>query len=424
MNDSGFINDYMEKKHCRVCKSTALTTYLDLGKMPLVNSYVESANDNIPCNRYPLAINYCSECSMSQLSIVVDPSIMFKNYFYRSSISQTFVNHCAEYAENSARRFSFKDTDLIIDIASNDGACLREFKKQGVRVLGVDPAENLAKIAIESGVPTVAKFWNAETAGQIHTEYGKAKMITAMNVFAHVDDLDSFLAGINTLLDDDGVFAIECPYMFNFMTNTEFDTTYHEHLSYFLLKPIMHLVKQHDMEVFDVLTVNIHGGSLRVYVKKKSSKAWDICYQNIDKLLLMEEETGFHKTEKYIHFSVAVKKIRDDMIRLIKSIKAEGGKIAAYGASAKGNILSNYCGFGKLDIDYIIDDTPEKQGCLAPGHHIPIVAFDKLTKEPPEYLILLAWNFSRELMNKTIKYQKQGGKYIIPIPQVKVVPEE
>ncbi|MCW9023540.1 MAG: class I SAM-dependent methyltransferase [Gammaproteobacteria bacterium] len=418
-----FTNGYKELDHCRVCKNTDLTTYLDLGNMPLVNSYVTADDDEKPCDRYPLAINYCPECSMSQLSIVVDPSIMFKNYFYRSSISQTFVNHCAEYAENSARRFSFRESDLVVDIASNDGACLREFKKQGVKVLGVDPAENLAKIAIESGVPTVAKFWNADTAKQLLADHGKAKMITAMNVFAHVDDLDSFLTGVNTLLDDDGVFAIECPYMFNFMTNTEFDTTYHEHLSYFLLKPIKHLVERHGFEVFDVMTMNIHGGSIRVYVKKKTSKAWDICYQNIDKLLLMEEETGFHKLNTYMHFSEAVKNIKEDMVNLIRSLKAEGKKIAAYGASAKGNILSNYCGLGKSDIDYIIDDTPEKQGYLAPGHHIPIVAFEQLKKDPPDFLILLAWNFSHELMNKTSAYQGEGGKYIIPIPQVKIVPE-
>lgn len=416
-----FVDGYYELDRCRVCESAGLIKFLDLGQMPLANSYVSSVDAAKECVRYPLAINYCKNCSMSQLSLVVDPSIMFKKYFYRSSISRTFVKHCAELAKNSLQRFNFSASDLVVDIASNDGACLREFQRTGVNVLGVDPAENLAKMAIESGVHTIAKFWNEETAKEVRNEYGGAKMITAMNVFAHVGDLGSFLKGIDILLQDDGIFLIECPYMVNFIKNTEFDTAYHEHLSYFLLKPIMVLMRKHELEVFDAGLLDIHGGTIRIYVQRKGNGSNQIRHDVIEKLLDAENDMGLCDVNTYLKYSDKVHKIRDTMINTIQELKAKGKVIAAYGASAKGNILSNYCGFGRDDIEYIVDDTPEKQGLLAPGHHIPIVSSKVLEECHPDYLILLAWNFSKELMEKTAGFRGRGGKYIIPIPEVKIV---
>jgi SAM-dependent methyltransferase len=391
--------------------------------MPLANSYVSTVDAAKECARYPLVINYCKNCSMSQLSLVVDPSIMFKKYFYRSSISRTFIKHCAELARESSQRFGFSAGDLVVDIASNDGACLREFKKTGTKVLGIDPAENLAKIAIESGVHTIARFWNEETAKEARNDHGSARMITAMNVFAHVDDLGSFLKGVNILLQDNGIFLIECPYMANFIKNTEFDTTYHEHLSYFPLKPIMVLMSKYELEVFDAKLLNIHGGTIRIYVQKRGRGSSRVRHDVIESLLNVEKHMGLYDVNTYLKFSDKVRRIRTTLISTIQELKSKKKKIAAYGASAKGNILSNYCGFGKNDIEYIIDDTPEKQGLLAPGHHIPIVSARMLEEYPPDYLILLAWNFSKELMEKTAIFRSNGGKYIIPIPEVKIIPK-
>ena len=421
MHSIGSENDFKQLTKCRICGNTNLERYLDLGDMPLVNNYVSKEDDDIECPRYPLQIDYCTECSMSQLSIVVNPSVLFKNYFYRSSVSKTFIQHCSDLAEASVERFKLSSKDLIVDIASNDGANLQQFKKYKLNVLGVDPAENLATIANENGIPTVPKFWNSKTAEEVYETYGKASMITAMNVFAHVDDLDSFLKGVNILLDSDGVFILECPYMMDFMEKTEFDTTYHEHLSYFLLKPIMHLMSKYDLDVFDVERVSIHGGTIRVFIKKKASKKWPVQNKTINAILDKERNSRLYDSKTYENFSTSVIKIKDDMQSTIKELKSKGKHIAAYGASAKGNILSNFCRLGKEDIDYIVDDTPEKQGCLSPGHHIPIVSSSILLESPPDYLLLLAWNFAEELIEKTAEFKKNGGKYIIPIPKVEVL---
>jgi dTDP-4-dehydrorhamnose reductase len=418
---SGFFDHYKVLTECRICKGTNLVPYLDLGKIPLVNSYVRKEDVEKADPRFPLQIMFCNNCALSQLSVVVDPKVMYTDYFYRSSISRTFREHCFELAKDSVNKHKFSKNDLIIDIASNDGCALKEFKKFDVRVLGVDPAKNLAEIAIKDGIPTIAEFWNEETAKKILEQYGEASMITAMNVFAHVDNVDSFLNGVNILLKGSGIFMVEFPYLLNFVNKNEFDTSYHEHLSYFLVKPLIQLFKRHGMEIFDIKKFTIHGGSIRVFVKKETNQATKSDTDSIKWLLELEKDLGLYDIKTYLKFSNDVEKIKSDLVDLLKKLKAQGKTIAAYGASAKGNVLSNYCGVGADLISYVVDDTPEKQGHYTPGNHIPIVDSSHLKTEKPDYLLLFAWNFAEELMAKTKDYKNAGGRYIIPIPNVTIV---
>lgn len=413
--------DFRKLTECRICKGGPLASYLNLGRIPLVNSYVSPSENEREDRRFPLEILYCRDCSLSQLSIVVHPGIIYKNYCYRSSISQTFTIHCRELAQEAARRFHLTEKDLVIDIASNDGCALKEFKKLGARVLGVDPAQNLARIAVAEGIPTLPRFWKPETARRIAQEEGLASIITAMNVFAHVDDLDDFLDGIQTALKEDGIFIIEVPYLLNFVNKTEFDTSYHEHLSYFLVKPLIRLFERHRMKIFDIKQFTIHGGSIRIFAKKEGNADIPVNRDPIQWLVELESDLGLHDLSTYLNFSRHVEKIKTDLMELLVRLKNQGKRIAAYGASAKGNVLSNYCGIGKNLIDYIVDDTPEKQGFLTPGNHIPIVDSGYLKNQKPDYLLLFAWNFAEELMQKTKEYQAAGGRYIIPIPNVRIL---
>ena len=417
----GMNSAYRELNQCRVCGSHDLFPYLDLGNMPLVNSYVDKQDGDQKDPRFPLKINFCTHCATSQLSIVVDPKIMFKNYFYRSSISKTFMDHCRDYARHVTKRFEMNSEDLVIDIASNDGAALSMFKKFGVRVLGVDPAENLAAIAEKKGIETHPDFWSPDVAKMLKDKHGPAKFVTGSNVFAHVDDVSSFLKGVTTILSEDGVFAIEVPYAATFLENTEFDTTYHEHLSYFLLKPLIQLFAQVGLEVFDVQSFKIHGGTIRVYAKRKGCQKYQVEHENIDSFLDHEMELGLHDKSAYMQFSRQVADIKKNLSELLRDLKAKGKTVAAYGASAKGNVLMNYCELDSEMIDFIVDDTPEKQGYLSPGNHIPIVPASMIAERRPDYLLLLAWNFSKELMAKTRSYQEAGGRYIVPIPELKVI---
>ena len=406
---------------CRICGGGNLRLYLDLGNLPLVNSYVSPSKSGTPDPRYPLQLLFCNDCALSQLSIVVSPEAMYENYRYRSSIATTFVEHCAEFAQHSVHTFGLGADSLVVDIASNDGCALSEFKHLGVRVLGVDPAKNLAELATQRGIPTLAEFWSAATARTIVERYGQARFVSAMNVFAHVDDVHAFLEALKIVLHPHGVAAIEVPYLLNFVNKNEFDTVYHEHLSYFLVKPLLRLAEAHGLEVFDIKKLVIHGGAIRVYLKRHENQSIRVERDAIRWLLELEKDLGLYEVETYLNFSRDVERIRQELVALVRRLKSQDKVIAAYGASAKGTVLTNFCGIGAAEISYIMDDTPEKQGCLAPETHIPIVPSSYLATHKPDYLLLLAWNFADELMQRTQAYQQAGGKYIIPIPNVRIV---
>jgi SAM-dependent methyltransferase len=421
MNDDGFAKGYKEISECRICKGTRLQQYVNLEYMPLVNHYVKPDYQSQKDEVYPLRVNYCLDCSLSQLSIVLDPAKLFTYYAYRSSISGEFSKHCQLLAENAKKRFDLRSNELALDIGSNDGSMLYQFKQLGIQVLGIEPAKNLAQLAVQRSIPTIAEFWNVKTANHLRSKNKAAKLITAMNVFAHVHDLDEFLMGINIALDDEGIFILEFPWLLKLIEQVEFDTIYHEHLSYFLLKPLIHLFNRHSLTVIDVEVYAIHGGSLRLYLKKQTSTKWESHTRNIDSILKMEEEAGLYHWDAYANFFQKIVTIRNNLCDLIHHLKSQGKKIVTYGASAKGCILTNFCNFGREDINYIIDDTPEKKNYLSPGTHLPIVSVESLLQDKPDYILILAWNFSSEIIKKVRDLNIYSGSYIIPIPEIQIV---
>lgn len=400
---------YREVKSCRICHSVKLKKYLDLGEQPLVNSLVENAR------KYPLQVLFCEECNLSQLSIVVNPEILYKDYPYHSSVSKTFQDHCRGMAIEAKSYLSNDCTPMVIDIASNDGCLLEQFKKEGYYVMGVEPANNLADEANKKGIQTVNAFWDKETSLRVPA----VEVMTATNVFAHVDDIRSFLKHVKDKLQvhSKGIFIVEFPYLPNLIEGNQFDTIYHEHLSYFLLKPIKILFDSCGMNIFRVDKLNIHGGSIRVWA---STCQRDI-EPSVQDVLDEEEKNGYYNINTYLDFSNNVEYVKRQLKKTLEDVALGFGVVMGYGASAKGAMLLNVCGIEKHHIHSIVDETPDKIGKVIPGIGIPIVGFDNFDVVQPDYIILLAWNFKKELMLKTINHQVNRGQYIIPIPKVEII---
>lgn len=402
--------------HCRVCGNTDLVKYLDLGMLPLANNLASSAADAIAMERFPMQVMFCQECSLSQLSVVIDPGELFSHYTYRSSINKGYVRHCREMAREVTKLLQIRPDDLVVDIAGNDGALLAEFRDElGVRVLNVDPAANISTIAEARGISTINKFWSMEVAEEILDQSGRPKLITATNVFAHVDDIRGFLAAARQCLHEKGALMLEFPYAMDMLENRQFDTIYFEHLSYVLIGPVTRLAAMEGMQVFDVQKQAIHGGTVRVFL---SIEAAHEIRPSVAEFIGREEEGGFRELATYRQWSFDIDALIDDLGRQLRILKAQGEKIAAFAASAKGNTLLNACRIDTGTMDYIVDDTPEKIGRYSPGTGIPIVDRTVLAEEPPDYLVILAWNFAREIIETTADF---AGKYIIPIPAFKVV---
>ena len=408
-----------EVSSCRVCGSSDLVKYLDLGLLPLANNLAATASDAKAMRRYPMQVQYCRDCSLSQLTVVIDPREMYSNYAYRSSISQAYIDHCRAMAKSLRDSLGLKEGDLVVDIAGNDGALLAVFKDElGVRVVNVDPAENLAEIAEAAGVTTITSFWGAEAAEQIVVEHGKPSLITATNVFAHVDDVRSFVSAAKDCLSEDGALMLEFPYGVDFIEHREFDTIYFEHLSYVLLEPVRRLATSLGMLVFDVQKQDIHGGSIRVFIGIDGMH--DIL-PSVAEFIANEKLEGYHDAGVYEDWNREIDDLIADLVTQITALKKGGAKIAAFAASAKGNTLLNACRFDSDTVDYIVDDTPEKIGRFSPGTGIPIVDRTVLAEDPPDYLVILAWNFAKEIIESTEDFSVVGGKYIIPIPAFKII---
>jgi len=342
---------------------------------------------------------------------------MFKDYVYLTGFSKPMKNHFEALATEVIRDLKPSKDSLVVDIGSNDGTLLSMFSGHGLDTLGIEPASNIARIAESRSIRTVNDFFCEELAEKVAEQYGSADIILATNVFAHIDNLGGFLAGVKRLLSDDGVFIIEVPYLLSLLKNREFDTIYHEHLSYFSLHPLVYLFEKSGLSVVDVKQNAIHGGSIRVFAKRSGSKQ----SASVAKLLSMERKEGLASIDTYAKFAEEVALLRKELVNLLKALKAKGAKIGGYGASAKGNVLLNYCGIGTNILDYIIDTTPFKQGLLTPGMHIPVLPEEKFRENPPDYMLLLAWNYADDILKKESKYRQGGGKFILPIPKPRVV---
>ena len=404
---------------CRVCGYADLRKYLDLGMMPLANNLEDDPQAAKSIDRYPLQVSFCSECSLSQTSVIIDPSKLFGHYTYRSSISAGYVVHCREMAKSIQAKLDLQASDLVLDIAGNDGALLSEFKDElGVRVINVDPAENICAIAEERGVPSIVDFWSMDVARQVLDAHGKPKLITATNVFAHVDDVRSFLSAVSHCLGDEGVLLLEFPYVIDFIEHLEFDTVYFEHLSYVGLKPVMQLAAGAGMQVFDVEKHDIHGGSLRVFIANEGN--YDVSAA-VDHFFKAEKKGGYHGFARYESWSEDIDDLIGKLALQLGQLREHGASIAAFGAAAKGNTLLNACRLNTGVIQYIVDDTPEKIGKFSPGTGIPIVDRSRLLEDAPDYLVILAWNFAEEIIESLADYRRGAGKFIIPVPSIQIV---
>ena len=407
---------YVHKTQCRVCKGTDLVRFLSLGEHPPVDNFTDKAHIKEE-KRYPLDVYFCRMCNLVQLlDVVAEDELFHGEYAYFSSASAPLVEHFKSYAEDLKKDFLQKN-DLVVDIGSNDGILLQFFTGT-YRVLGIEPSSNVAEIARSKGIETIDGFFTVEMAGKIVEKYGKAKIVTANNVFAHIDDIDEIVSAVQTLLTDDGVFVSESHYLLDLIEKREFDTVYHEHLCYYSVKPLIHLFERFGMEVFDVRRVGVHGGSIRVYARKKSGKPRN---PSVEILLKLEEEAGLHSIERFSGFQKEVEAIREKLVSLVRGFRKEGKTVTAYGAPAKGNTLLNFCGFTADDLKYVTDTTPQKIGLLTPGSHIPVVSPEILATETPDYILLLAWNYREFILKKEKALRERGAKFIIPIPEVEIV---
>lgn len=406
---------------CRACKSKNLSRVLDFGKTPPANEFLKSKQLAARSKEkwFPLRVTFCKKCSLLQLEDVVNPQLLFDSYVYVSSTSPTFVAHFEKMAKSLIKRFNLSSKSLVVDIGSNDGILLKPFLKKGVGVLGIEPASKIARLANKDGITTITDFFSSSLAKKLRKKHGPASLITATNVFAHIDDLDEVINGVKIMLADDGVFMVEAPYLVDFLNKNLFDTVYHEHLSYLAVRPLKTLFERLGMKVFDVEKVASHGGSIRVFVKKSTGK--HKVESSVSRYVSQEIKMKLNTTTPYKDFSKRVEKNKLRLTQLIRSLKRQGKTIAAYGAPAKGNTLLNYFKIDSKLINFIVDDSPYKQGLFTPGTHIPVVSVKKLHKDQPDYLLILAWNFAEPIIKANKKFKLAGGKFIIPVPRVKVI---
>ncbi|MEK7169857.1 MAG: class I SAM-dependent methyltransferase [Patescibacteria group bacterium] len=407
------------KSTCRICKGKNLSRILSFGPTPPANAFLRTDELSRSEPYYPLDVNLCGVCGLVQLADVVDSRILFKDYVYVSSTSPVFIAHFGAFAKEVFTRFNLSKKSLVVDIGSNDGILLRPFKKLGARVLGVEPDTSIANLARKAGIPTVSEFFTPNTTKKILQKYGSADVITATNVFAHIDDIHAVAKGVKMLLTKEGVFIIEAPYLVDFLDKNLFDTVYHEHLSYLSVSALSHFFEGVGMKIIDVERVDSHGGSLRVFAKKKNATGTPSLA--VQELLTLEKLKGLREEKVYLEYELRILENRAKLLSMLTGLKKSGKRVAGYGAPAKGNTLLNFFSIGKELLEYIVDDSPHKQGRHTPGKRIPVVSSKLLIDNPPDYLLILAWNFAPSIIAKNEAFRKKGGKFIIPVPRPRIV---
>jgi SAM-dependent methyltransferase len=403
---------------CRSCGGQHLQPILSFGDTALADRLLTPEQLDQPEPHAPLELVFCPDCSLVQIRHTVDPSVLFCNsYPYYSSVSPALLRHFGQSAQHSLETRKLGPDSLVVEAASNDGYMLKNFVAAGISVLGIDPADGPAAAAMKAGVRTLNTFFSLDLARKLSREDGiAADVFLANNVLAHVADLNGFVAGIATLLKPDGVAVIECPYLLDLIAKCEFDTIYHQHLCYFSGLALDALFRRHGLFLNDVKRVAIHGGTLRLFVEKREA-----VQDSVKSLLAEERAAGVDRFDYYGGFAQQVQTLRERLTGILSQIKAEGLRIAGYGAAAKANTLMAYCGIGQEQLDYIVDLNPMKQGKLYSGNHLPIRAPSVLAEDKPDYLLVLAWNFAEEIMQQQAAFREKGGRFIVPIPEPVVV---
>lgn len=407
---------------CRSCGSSQLETVLSLGKTPLANALLTDSQLTQPEPLFPLDLVFCGTCSLVQITESVSPDTMFKEYAYFSSFSDTVLRHAEELANQISDARALNHNHFVIEIASNDGYLLQNYSRKGIGVLGIEPAENIAKVAREErGIPTLCNFFSKELALKLKAEGRQADVVHAHNVLAHVPDLNGFVEGIRILLKETGVAIIEVPYVKNLIDRTEFDTIYHEHLCYFSVMSLHHLFERHGLMIQRVEFIPIHGGSIRLFLIPRVAGSGIKVPPPVDQVLSEEISWGVKMMDFYRHFGNAVQQLKSSLRGLLSALKNDGKRIAAYGAAAKGSTLLNYTEIGRDFLDFVVDRNTFKQGKYMPGVHLPIYSPAKLLETMPEYVLLLTWNFADEILDQQQEYRRRGGRFILPVPEPKII---
>jgi SAM-dependent methyltransferase len=413
------LSNYKIRSKCGICNSIDLISILNLGEQPPANSLIEDLSFISQEVKFPLRLGFCKNCCFVQLLDIVNKEFLFKHYLYMTSASKPIVEHFKKYADEIYNNYLIsKNESTVLEIGSNDGSMLLEFKKLGAKVLGIEPAENIAKIANESGILTKNNFFSSTVAKEI-SKTENISVIVANNVVGHVEDLHDFMDGIKILIKENGIFVFEVPYLNDLIEKLEFDTIYHEHLSYFSLLPIINWVNQFGLEVFDIKKQSVHGGTIRVFITKKGN----ILQKNsVQEFLDQERQYGLDKILTYEKFAQNIIDLKSELIESIIKLKKEKKSLIGYGASAKGNVLLNYCNIDHTILDFIVDTTLLKQGKFTPGTHIPILPPNEMeTKGDGDLILLLAWNYEDAILEKEKLFTSKGGKFLIPIPKPRIL---
>ncbi|MCS6953996.1 MAG: class I SAM-dependent methyltransferase [Bryobacterales bacterium] len=402
---------------CRICDSSRLRLFLSLGEMPLANSFLSTPEEFSAESRFPLDVYFCENCTLVQLLDVVDPEVLFSHYVYLTGASETMRAHFRGYARRVAELLSLSPRDFVVEVASNDGSLLKEFQQLGVQTLGVEPARNIAEQARRDGVPTITEFFNAALGRELRTRYGAARAVMANNVLAHVDDPVDFLRGCATLVSDDGLVIWEVPHLLELIARLEYDTIYHEHLCYYSATPLLRLAERSGLRIVRVEQVPVHGGSLRMYAARGANG------HAAEALALVGQERrhGLAEFARYERFAAEVCRNRTALRGLLEQLRHAGQTLAGYGAPAKGNTLLNYCGIGPALLPFTVDRNPWKVGRYTPGMHIPVLPVSALLERRPDYVLILAWNLADEILLQQAEYVRGGGRFIVPIPEPKVI---
>ncbi len=412
---------YLIKKnlHCRICNSEKLDKIISLGSTPLANSFLQQ-KDFSHEKSFPLEVYFCSNCHLAQLIDIVSKTHLFSDYVYFYSKMPTASDHFTRYTNDVMKRFiTNPKKELVLEFGSNDGILLKAFQEKGCkRVLGIDPAKNIVKVANENGIPTIADFFSYAQAKKISKTHGKAKVIIANNTVAHINDLHDMMKGIQQVLDSEGVFIFEAPYLIDMFENLAYDSIYHEHLSYLAISPLDYLFKMYSMEIFDVELVERQGISIRVFVSRSNSRT---VTKNVDKLRSKEKKLGLDTIKNYYALANKIEKSKNKLHKLLSDLKKKKLILAAYGSPARGNTVLNYCNIGPNILDFATEELPSKIGYYTPGMHIPVISIDAARKSPPDYYLLLAWNYTDAIIKKEKAFLENGGKFIIPVEGVKIL---
>jgi SAM-dependent methyltransferase len=410
----------MSASHCRFCRAPLGKVFVDLGMSPLCESFVPAEKLNAMEPFYPLRVYVCDACLLVQLDEYVAPGEIFTEYAYFSSYSDSWVEHARLYCEAMRERFKLGRDSRVFEIASNDGYLLQHFVAHGIPVLGIEPAVNVAKVAIAKGIPSVSRFFGLECARQLAREHGQPDLLLGNNVLAHVPDINDFVSGMQALLKPDGVITMEFPHLLKLVELNQFDTIYHEHFSYLSLTTVRKIFEAHGLTLFDVEQIPTHGGSLRIYARHSADRTKPVGAR-VGEVLELEARGGYDRIERYSSFEEQVRETKRALLQFLIEAKRQGKKIVGYGAPGKGNTLLNYCGIRSDFIDFTVDRNPYKHGKFTPGTHIPILPPERLAEARPDYVLILPWNLKTEITQSLAGIRAWGGKFVIPIPSVQVL---